>query len=321
MTSARLLVGSVAAACAIGLGAVVVAHEPGSAGGGDGARTATRLAGAPAGQVGGRPASAGGVHSAVLLADFRSAGPATHAVRGDGHAGQGPSSRAHRPRAPGKASAVQAAPENHGQSPSGPGRGSGGPPGLAGGHGHGPSGAGQGRPGHGRKDHGRGPAAPPPHGSRTESSIQATPPPAPAPAAVPSGVAAGTQPHLTIGSATARPGSGSTSARRGAGGARPSTAPRARARGSGSSGVATLLPPFVAGLAPLGLLPMVSGLQVGGAPQIAVFLLLANALLAAAIVLTSRRGRRLTRRSLEGGAGVPAARGAEDHLEGWPSAR
>jgi hypothetical protein len=44
----------------------------------------------------------------------------------------------------------------------------------------------------------------------------------------------------------------------------------------------------------------------GNAPQIIVFLLVLNLLLVAAIVITSRRGRRLTRRTLEGAPAEPS---------------
>jgi len=43
----------------------------------------------------------------------------------------------------------------------------------------------------------------------------------------------------------------------------------------------------------------------GNAPQIIVFLLLLNALLIGAIVVTARRGRDLTRRTLEGAPTPP----------------
>ncbi len=75
--------------------------------------------------------------------------------------------------------------------------------------------------------------------------------------------------------------------------------------GSGSTppkpGAAPATPgPLDLGAAPpVGLISLVAGIQLGGAPQIIVFLIIANGLLAVAILLASRRGRRLTRRSLE----------------------
>lgn len=50
---------------------------------------------------------------------------------------------------------------------------------------------------------------------------------------------------------------------------------------------------------PIGLISLVSGIHLGSAPQIIVFLIVVDVVLAAVILLASRRGRRLTRRSLE----------------------
>ncbi len=52
---------------------------------------------------------------------------------------------------------------------------------------------------------------------------------------------------------------------------------------------------------PIDLISLVSGIHMGSAPQIIVFLLLLNALLIGAIAVVSRRGRNLTRRTLECG--------------------
>jgi hypothetical protein len=62
---------------------------------------------------------------------------------------------------------------------------------------------------------------------------------------------------------------------------------------------------------PIDLISLVSGIHMGNAPQIIVFLLVGNVLLIAAIVTAGRRGRRLTRSSLEwaGGAADQLARG------------
>ena len=50
---------------------------------------------------------------------------------------------------------------------------------------------------------------------------------------------------------------------------------------------------------PIDLISLVSGIHMGSAPQIIVFLLVLNALLIGAIAVVSRRGRNLTRRTLE----------------------
>jgi hypothetical protein len=61
---------------------------------------------------------------------------------------------------------------------------------------------------------------------------------------------------------------------------------------------------------PIDLISLVSGIHMGDGPQIIVFLIVGNALLIAAIVVAARRGRLLTRRSLEwagGGADQPVS--------------
>ena len=57
---------------------------------------------------------------------------------------------------------------------------------------------------------------------------------------------------------------------------------------------------------PIGLISLVSGIHLGSAPQIIVFLVIADLLLLGVILLASRRGRRLTRQSLEA-PGTPDA--------------
>jgi hypothetical protein len=76
---------------------------------------------------------------------------------------------------------------------------------------------------------------------------------------------------------------------------------------SGASGSTPLNPDQfdTSAVPPIDLISLVSGIQMGNAPQIIVFLLVGNALLIGAIAVTSRRGRRLTRRTLEA-AGSPS---------------
>lgn len=233
------------------------------------------------------------------------------------------------PRSPGLSTAISgtgirldSAAESQGSGGSGPGHGhAGSPPGQAGaGAGHAPSAPGQGA--RGRRDHGEGRGAAPPPGRGIERAITTTPSSAPTPVAAPSpaGVLPGAEPRLAAGSGAPSAGTGSTPARRVAAATSPPRSARARSQGAGANAVAGLVAPFVASLPPLNLLPMVSGLRLGEAPQIAIFLLLGNAILAAAIVLAWRRGDRLTRGSLEGGAGPTAAGGGVENLEEWPSA-
>ena len=54
---------------------------------------------------------------------------------------------------------------------------------------------------------------------------------------------------------------------------------------------------------PIDLISLVSGIHMGNGLQIILFLVLGNALLIAAIVVAARRGRKLTRRSLEWAGG------------------
>jgi hypothetical protein len=154
-------------------------------------------------------------------------------------------------------------------------------------------------------------------------------PPTPAPAATPPpsppspGATAPAQPAPTAtghgatgsgtgGRASTRP--ATTSART------PGSSSGSSAHRSASKPAASAPAPSVAGLPPLGLLPMVGGLQLGTPPQIAAFLLLANALLGAAILTASRRGRKLTRRSLERSSGFAEGHGVGEDLEEWPAA-
>jgi hypothetical protein len=58
---------------------------------------------------------------------------------------------------------------------------------------------------------------------------------------------------------------------------------------------------------PIDLISLVSGIHMGNGPQIIVFLVVGNALLVAAIVVAARRGRKLTRRSLEWAGGATDA--------------
>jgi hypothetical protein len=54
---------------------------------------------------------------------------------------------------------------------------------------------------------------------------------------------------------------------------------------------------------PIDLISLVSGIHMGNGLQIIVFLVVGNALLIAAIVVAARRGRKLTRRSLDWAGG------------------
>ena len=71
-------------------------------------------------------------------------------------------------------------------------------------------------------------------------------------------------------------------------------------RPSGVSGSAPNPDQFdTSAVPPIDLISLVSGIRMGSAPQIIVFLLIFNALLIGAIAVVARRGRRLTRRTLE----------------------
>jgi hypothetical protein len=73
-------------------------------------------------------------------------------------------------------------------------------------------------------------------------------------------------------------------------------------RPSGASGSAPNADQFdTSAVPPIDLISLVSGIHMGSAPQIIVFLLMLNALLIGAIAVISRRGRNLTRRTLECG--------------------
>ncbi|HAW10148.1 MAG TPA: hypothetical protein DCX12_03560 [Chloroflexi bacterium] len=73
-------------------------------------------------------------------------------------------------------------------------------------------------------------------------------------------------------------------------------------RPSGASGSAPNPEQFdTSAVPPIDLISLVSGIHMGSAPQIIVFLLMLNALLIGAIAVISRRGRNLTRRTLECG--------------------
>jgi hypothetical protein len=89
------------------------------------------------------------------------------------------------------------------------------------------------------------------------------------------------------------------------------TTPPNRPSGLSGSGAANPDQFDTSAVPPIDLISLVSGIHMGNAPQIIVFLLIGNALLLAAIVIAGRRGRRLTKRSLEwaGGAGHGQAAG------------
>ena len=71
-------------------------------------------------------------------------------------------------------------------------------------------------------------------------------------------------------------------------------------RPSGANGSAPNPDQFdTSAVPPIDLISLVSGIHMGSAPQIIVFLLILNALLIGAIAVISRRGRNLTRRTLE----------------------
>jgi hypothetical protein len=62
---------------------------------------------------------------------------------------------------------------------------------------------------------------------------------------------------------------------------------------------------------PIDAISLVSGIHMGSAPQIIVFVIMFNALVLGAILVTSRRGRRLTRRTLEYAGPAPDGAGGE----------
>jgi hypothetical protein len=321
---ARLLLGSVAATCALGLGSLAMAHGVGPPPSRPAAHPATGLPGAHPVTAGDQSAGMGAMP--ILLAARQSGAGHPDAATGHSVAGRG-SVSAGRPAAAGQAAVLlrfdtspSQAGSSRGQSRAvSPGGTSTGPehPGVS----QGPNASGHGRKdrgasGHGRRLQGAPASAAPVPRLQIESTILVAPSAAPTPATRP----AATAPARTARSSTrlgATPGAGATSAGS-SGRSTPGRAPSSQPAGSASpSRGLNLLAPVVAGLPPLSLLPMVGGLQVSGTPQIAIFVILANAVLAAAIVLASRRGRRLTRRSLEGGA----VRGAQAALEDWPPAR
>jgi hypothetical protein len=88
------------------------------------------------------------------------------------------------------------------------------------------------------------------------------------------------------------------------------TTPPSRPSGVSGSGAVNPDQFDTSAVPPIDLISLVSGIHMGSGLQIVVFLIVGNALLMAAIVVAARRGRRLTRRSLEwagGGADGPAS--------------
>jgi hypothetical protein len=88
------------------------------------------------------------------------------------------------------------------------------------------------------------------------------------------------------------------------------TTPPSRPSGVSGSGAVNPDQFDTSAVPPIDLISLVSGIHMGRGLQIVVFLIAGNALLMAAIVVAARRGRRLTRRSLEwagGGADRPAS--------------
>ena len=156
----------------------------------------------------------------------------------------------------------------------------------------------------------------PAQGSAAETVIAPLPPPTtptPSPAATPgptpsSAPSPSATPPPGSAAPTPSPASGPATAARTT--TRPPAAPgppaqaAPPARPSGSSGTAPLSPDQLdtSAVPPIDLISLVSGIHMGNAPQIVVFLLIVNLVLVGAILVASRRGRSLTRRSLRWGA-------------------
>jgi hypothetical protein len=88
------------------------------------------------------------------------------------------------------------------------------------------------------------------------------------------------------------------------------TTPPSRPSGVSGSGAVNPDQFDTSAVPPINLISLVSGIHMGSGLQIIVFLIVGNALLIAAIVVAGRRGRRLTRRSLDwagGGADQPVS--------------
>ena len=88
------------------------------------------------------------------------------------------------------------------------------------------------------------------------------------------------------------------------------TTPPSRPSGASGSGAVNPDQFDTSAVPPIDLISLVSGIHMGDGLQIIVFLIVGNALLIAAIVIAARRGRMLTRRSLEwagGGADQPVS--------------
>jgi hypothetical protein len=81
------------------------------------------------------------------------------------------------------------------------------------------------------------------------------------------------------------------------------TTPPSRPSGVSGAGAANPDQFDTSAVPPIDLISLVSGIHMGNGPQIILFLVLGNALLIAAIVVAARRGRKLTRRSLEWAGG------------------
>jgi hypothetical protein len=90
------------------------------------------------------------------------------------------------------------------------------------------------------------------------------------------------------------------------------TTPPSRPSGVSGSGAVNPDQFDTSAVPPIDLISLVSGIHMGSGLQIIVFLIVGNALLIAAIVVAARRGRRLTRRSLDwaGGGADPLTSGS-----------
>jgi hypothetical protein len=81
------------------------------------------------------------------------------------------------------------------------------------------------------------------------------------------------------------------------------TTPPSRPSGVSGSGAVNPDQFDTSAVPPIDLISLVSGIHMGNGLQIIVFLVVGNALLIAAIVVAARRGRKLTRRSLDWAGG------------------
>jgi hypothetical protein len=121
-------------------------------------------------------------------------------------------------------------------------------------------------------------------------------PPASAPATTPLSATATPAPVPARSVTTPGPTSPTHPAGRSGGGGSPSGS--GTGAGPRSSPASAASPPNL-GVPPIGVIGLVEGIQLGSTPQIVAFLLAADGLVALAILLASRRGRRMTRRSVD----------------------